>query len=313
MFAAPFRAWVQVSGEDRTRFLQGMLTNDVQALAPGEGVYAAVITQQAKMVSDVRAYCMPDCFVLDFPARAAPQARSWLERFVVADDVEFAPVEASLVAAEGPDAEAVLRRAGVLPPPGQFGARCVEWEGVSVRVAGASHTGEKGWVVGGARGAVEALRERLVRAGAVPVGAEALEVLRIEAGIPSIGIDMDGSTLILEADLQGAVSFRKGCYLGQEVVERVAARGQVKRLRRGFVLEEGRVAPGSRLFAGAREVGWITSAGWSPHLRKFVAMGYVRREWAEPGTELAVQGEGGAEGVTRVAGMPFYPQAGRCA
>jgi len=313
VFGAPFRAWVRVVGEDRANFLQGMLTNDVRRLALGEGAYAAFLTQQGRVVSDLRVYCMADGFLLDFPASSASAAQARLERFVVADDVEFVPLEDWLVAAEGPRAGAVLQRVGISPPPGRFGASCVPWGGHSLRVVGASHTGENGWLLGGPPDVAEALREALVRAGAEPVGTDAIEALRIEAGIPWIGIDMDDSTLVLEAELEGAIGFGKGCYLGQEVVERVAARGHVNRYRRGLVAESGPLAPGWRLSAGSREVGRITSAAWSPHLQKFVAMGYVWRECAEPGTELAVRDEGGARGIARVAALPLYSGARRTA
>jgi aminomethyltransferase len=173
-------------------------------------------------------------------------------------------------------------------------------------VARVTHTGEPGYLIFGSPEIAPWLWERSVAAGAEPVGLEAWQAARVEAGIPWVGVDMDESTLISEVGLEEAITYGKGCYLGQEVVERVTSRGQVQRRRMGLVsLDPGVPQSGAVLESGEREVGVITSAAWSPALRAGIAMGYLRREvWEEGNEVIAVEAQGKRR--LRVSRMPFY-------
>jgi folate-binding protein YgfZ len=287
-----------------------MLSNDVARLQPGQGTYAALLTQQGKIVSDVRVYVLTDEMWLDVPATRVAAVRESLERYIIADDVEFvdAPCWQPLVAVEGPQAGRVIlavtgEAADDLVP---FAHREFTFDGSHVRITAVSHTGERGYLICGDAAPAARLWEQCHAAGAEPVGMETLDVLRIEAGIPWHGRDMDDSTLIAEAGLDAAISYKKGCYLGQEVVERVAARGQVHRKLVGLVCEGRRVpSADAKLMSGGKEVGWITSATWSIARSAVIALGYVRREHWEPGSEVQVVLPDGTL-AAHVAGLPFY-------
>jgi folate-binding protein YgfZ len=305
-----FRGLLRVNGADRASFLQGMLSNEVAKLQPGEGTYAALLTQQGKLVSDLRVYVLADEVWLDVPAARADAVRAALERFLIADDVEFVADDAwaPLVVIEGPHAARVLvavageSMEGVPP----FTHRELRFDGAMVRAAAVSHSGESGYLIYGPPAVASKLWEHCHAAGAEPVGMDALHVLRVEAGIPWYGRDMDESMLVSEVGIESAISYRKGCYLGQEVVERIAARGQVHRKLMGLVCEGTSVpAPESKLVVAGNEVGWITSAVWSPARETVVALGYVKRECWDVGTEVRVTSPAG-ETIARVAALPFY-------
>ncbi len=306
VYDASFRQWLRAVGDDRVDFMQGMLSNDVRALRPGGGTYATLLTQQGKIVSDLRVYAAEDHLLLDLPSIAAAAARAALEKLIVADDVELEPLELVLLGIEGPRFAEILQQSGAAVPPGDG----LAWNetaigGVPVRLALASHSGEVGALLGCAPADAAAVWAALRRAGAEPVGAEALDALRIEAGVPWMGVDMDDGVLVMEAGLAGAVSFTKGCYLGQEVVERVSARGHVNRRRAGLEIPSGDVQSGAALFVEARDVGHLTSVARVPGRRGSIGMGYVRREHLDPGTELEV-GSPGSGVRARLAPLPFH-------
>jgi folate-binding protein YgfZ len=304
-----FRALLRLIGGDRVSFLQGMVSNDVAALQRGQGTYAAFLTQQGKIVSDVRVYMLEDELWLDVPLARATAVREGLERYIIADDVEFGDtVSVPLSVIEGPLAGRVL--VGVLGESlegmAPYAHREVPFDGAGVRVTAVTHGGEPGYLVCGPPAVGATLWQRCRAAGAEPVGMDALDVLRIEAGLPWFGRDMDESTLISEVGLEAAISYRKGCYLGQEVVERVAARGQVQKKLVGLVCDGSQVpAPHAAVQHAGKEVGWVTSATWSPAAQAVIAMGYARREAWDPGAELTVQAAAGSV-AARVVELPFY-------
>lgn len=305
-----FRGLLRLTGTDRVTFLQGMLSNDVAQLKDGEGTYASLLTQQGKLVSDVRVYVLADEVWLDVPAERTTAVRESLEHFIIADDVEFATGAgwAPLVAIEGPQADRVLvsvageSLTGLQP----YAHRTLTFDGMVVRVVATTHTGERGYLLFGDAEAGASLWKHCRAAGAEPVGMEALDVLRVEAGIPWYGRDFDDTMLVSEVGLEAAISYKKGCYLGQEVVERVAARGQVHRKLVGLVCEGEEVpAPDTKLMRDDKEVGWITSAVRSPARDAVIALGYARRESWDVGAEMRVAFENGAS-VARVVALPFY-------
>ncbi len=306
---ARFRALLRMTGSDRITFLQGMVTNDVAALQVGQGTYAALLTIQGRLVADLRVYVLADEIWLDVPTGRADAVRRALEQYIIADDVEFVAADdwATLIALEGPQASAVVQQ--VLPsgsaPSQQFAHHELAFDGSAVRVVATHHTGESGYLLLGKADDAAVLWQRGLAAGAEPVGMEALDVLRLEAGIPWFGHDMDEDTLISEVGLESAISYRKGCYLGQEVVERVAARGQVHRKLVGLTLTGTPPPAATTLEHDGKDVGWITSAAWSPARRKVVALGYVRREFWDPGVQVQVRTTGGLTLAT-VEPLPFY-------
>jgi folate-binding protein YgfZ len=310
---ARFRGLLRLTGGDRVTFLQGMVSNDVARLRDGEGTYAALLTQQGKLVSDLRVYVLGDEVWLDVPAARAQAVRENLERYIIADDVEFAPDDAwaPLVAVEGPQAAGVVQTVtgeavDTLQP---FAHRELSCEGGGVRVVATTHSGEQGFLLLSGPERSTMLWQRCRAAGAEPVGMEALDVLRVEAGIPWYDRDMDESMLISEVGIESAISYKKGCYLGQEVVERVAARGQVHRKLVGLTCD-GRAVPAAdaKLSREGKEVGWITSAVWSPARQGVIALGYVRRECWDAGCEMELTLADGHV-TARVVTLPFYTAA----
>lgn len=309
MWIAGFRRMLAAVGEDRVTFLHGMLSNDVKALSTGEGTDAALLTQQGKIVSDLRVYAERDRILLDVFAERADVVTAALEKFIVADDVELSvPDDAQpLIGITGPGAGAVLEAVlgGALPARRAVAHETRTVAGATLRVMAVDESNGAGYMLCGAPSRVTELWQALRAAGAQPIGMEALNVLRVEAGIPWYGIDMDEDVLLMETNLDRAVSFSKGCYLGQEVVERVAARGKVNKKLTGLTVD-GDTVPlhDATLAADGRDIGRITSAVRSPALQRVIALGYVHRDYLDPGTIVSVVAPS-AELKARVTTLPF--------
>jgi len=303
-----FRERVRVGGADRVDFLQGMLSNDVRTLAPGRGCPALLLSDQGKVVGDLVVVPLADAVLLDGMATAVAAVVAALERYVVADDVEVAALGGAdhAIGLYGPQAAATLARLGPGAPPGDpYGFATLDLAGSAVLTQRVPVPAPGGFLCYVPAAAAPAWWTRCLDAGVRPAGQRAFDVLRIEGGVPWHGRDVSAETLALEAPLEHAISFTKGCYLGQEVVERVSARGHVNRRLMGLEIA-GETAPeaGDRLFAGAREIGWVTSVAWSWRLSCTVALGYVRREYWAPGTALEVAARAGRLPVT-VRALPF--------
>jgi folate-binding protein YgfZ len=290
-----------VSGPDRASFLQGLLTNDIGALAAGTGCYAAWLTPQGRLLTDLHVLESGEMILLDVPAAQAGPTLERLDHFLFSEDVRLADLSGSLGSlwVHGPRAAAVLERVlgGVEALAGWADYRNAraEFGGQPAVVAKVSQLGVPGFVVyvGPARAA--ALAEALTGAGAVPAGPAALEAARIEAAYPLTGVDMDENTLPLEAGIEPrAISFTKGCYVGQEVIIRVMHRGHGRVARRLVLLQVsgGVPARGGAILAGDREVGSVTSAARSPRLGP-VALGYVHRDYVADGSRVEIQADGG--------------------
>ena len=320
LFSTP-RGSVRVSGADRVRWLNGMVSGDVAALTPGpehSGCYALMLTPKGSIIADLHVRLATDALLLDLERDATAEVIARLERYVITEDVALADVseEVERFALEGPQAAALLGAAGfeaqALAPEawlsGQVG-------GVPVQVAAWGLSGEAAFQIFVAAGQGGALSAALQdAAGALPdlvftLGdAEALEVLRIEAGVPRLGAELDEDVLPGEARLtERAVSFTKGCYTGQEIVARVESRGQVNHLLVALAFEGGLPAPGAALHAGDKPVGEVTSVCDSPH-RGAIGLGYLRRAQAEPGTR--VRWEGGTATVADLVGPGAARPAG---
>lgn len=306
LVALPWLDRLTVIGGDRIDFLQGMLSNDVKKLAIGTGCPALLLTEQGKVVADLTVLADEDAILLDGMASALVGAQAALERFIVADDVEIGPATDApkAFALLGPEFETVLARLAIVAPDAPCGHARLVSGGIACHVVRVSGPGAGGVVCWVAADAAAAWAEHCRTVGGVMLaGAEAFDVLRTESGVPWHGRDVSADTLALEAPYDAAISFKKGCYLGQEVMERVTARGHVNRKLVGLAMADDVVPDsGTHLFAAEREVGWVTSAVRSWRLGHGIALGYVRREYLEPGTVLTL-GPGGPP-VT-VHALPF--------
>jgi aminomethyltransferase len=258
----------------------------------------------------MRVFALDDEIWLDVPVQRRSIVRETLEKYIVADDVELAEDDAvaPLLSLEGPTS-ATIATAVLGESVGDLRMLAHARRGfrdAEVRVARASHSGEIGFLIFADTGVAAALWQRCVDAGAVPVGMDALDVLRVEAGVPWCDRDMDESVLAPEVGLDDAINYKKGCYIGQEVVERVASRGQVQRRLTGLICEgEDIPPPGTSLSLESNDAGAITSAVRSPALESVIALAYVRRVAWEPNTTVHL--ETGSE--ARVVGLPFYTAA----
>ncbi|HWP24517.1 MAG TPA: aminomethyltransferase family protein [Candidatus Binatia bacterium] len=307
------RGLLQLTGPDRLSFLQGMLSNDLKALKPFEGQYATLLTQQGKVVADLRVLCSLNSFYLDFWEHLKDRILDHLNRYLVADEVEIADRTAqyAILSLQGPRAEALLGSlTGSLALPAHSQHHTMATiEGTDVCIVRQSYTGQPGFDFIMPKASLKKIAELLTRRGesfaAAWMGEQALDILRIEAGIPRYGVDFTEDNLLLEVGIEHAVSFTKGCYLGQEVVERIRSRGHVNKKLCGLVLQgQAPASPGDKLYGGAREAGVITSSVFSPQLKRPIALGYVNKDFWEPGTDLFVHRDTGTIGAT-VARLPF--------
>jgi folate-binding protein YgfZ len=287
---------IGVTGGDRAVYLQGLLTNDIQVLTAGSGCYAAWLTPQGRMLTDIHLFESGDMILLDVPAAELPAMMQRLDQFRFSEDVQFADLSKELEAVwvHGPAVPAMLEQVlsgatGLASWPEYHNSRAA-FEGAPLVVARVSQLGVPGFCayVEPARSAD--LRRGLVAAGAVEAGQTALEVARIEAGYPVFGIDMTYETIPLEAGIEDrAISLTKGCYVGQEVIIRVLHRGHGKVAKRlvALVVEGGVPEAGARIFAGDKHIGVVTSAAHSSRFG-MIALGYVHRDFVAPGTGVAV-------------------------
>src|SRR5262245_5512893 len=303
------RGKVEVTGRDRVSFLQGMLSSDVKALQPGQGCPAAFLDAHGKIVSLLAVHCLADRLILELDRQLVESTLAALDRYLISERVEFedASGASGILTLAGPAARAITEATvGQAIPelPDRHHAHFAG-NGLEVRVVRSEETGEDGYDLWASPAAAPLLWERALAAGARPVGAEAWNVLRVEAGVVWRGVDVDASTHVMEAPLETGYSLSKGCYIGQEVIARVTYRGHVNRKIVGFRFPDGRIPdPGAAVRAGEAEAGRITSPVVSPRLGG-LALGFLRREHWEPGTRGEVAGAGGPV-TAEVTALPFY-------
>jgi folate-binding protein YgfZ len=312
---------LRVTGPDRAAWLQGLLTNDIAAVKPGGGCYAAYLTPQGRMIADIRVLERGDFMLLDVPAAQKAFVLERLTTFIIMEDVAVDDVTDSLarVAVHGPGAAALLE--GVvkvdhdtpaiasLASLAEHASTVAEFDDHPVVIAGSRELGDAvtGFDLYCPAPVKDDLLRAIVAAGAEPIADGAWHALRVEGGRPLFGVDMTTETIPLEAGIEDrAISFTKGCYVGQEIIIRVMHRGHGRVARKLVGLTP--VAPSAAgdtiaadtpLFAGEKSIGRITSAAWSPRANQWIAMGYVQRDSAEPGTHITL-GQPGAGGVEAV-------------
>lgn len=305
------RAFLIATGADHVDFLHRMLSNDVKDLEAGQGNYSLLLTAQAHIVADLYLWRMDDHMLLETHWATRDKLRETLERYIIADDalLEDQSDRLTVLSVEGPRAAALLAAAGAQTLPGkEFNHTWVILsEQTPVHVARVSQTGSEGYELIFLTEFAQNVWDALTAAGSQvpwkPVGLAALNVLRTEAGIPWYGVDMVETTLPPEAGLETrAISYTKGCYLGQEIIERIRSRGHVNRKLAGFFIEgDGVPAAGTKLVAEGKEVGEITTAVHSPTLNRVIALGYVRSEQLLPHNRLELS----SGGIAEVTSLPF--------
>lgn len=312
-----FRGRLCVVGADRARFLHGQVTNNVKDLKTGNGCYAAITTNKGKLQSDLNVHCLAEELLLDFEPGLAAKIIERLEKFVVADDAQVVDVAAhyGLLSVQGPQAASVVTALGLfaaLPEKPFQSVKASDPTLGELYLANLPRTGSAGFDVFVPVAAMGAVADKLIlaakQAGGRACGWTALEVARVEAGVPRFGADMDETNLPQEAGIETrAVSFSKGCYIGQEVINRIRTMGQVSRALRGLRLPDALPAlpaRGDKLFHDGKEVGHLTSAVASPSLQANIALGYVRKECNAVGTELTLRNAAG-EWPVRITALPF--------
>jgi tRNA-modifying protein YgfZ len=269
------RGKIKLTGEDRARLLHAMTTNHIQQLMPGDGCYAFFLNDKGRVLADANVLCRPDYFLLDVEPEIRESLYQHLDHYIIADDVtlEDATEAVATIAVEGPQSAEVMQRVGAPLPEADYAS--VDWReawGESL-VARLNSTGSAGFFVFGPVAEKAALISRLEAAGAEPADAEAARIVRIEHGKPRYGEDISERFLAQEANQPRALHFSKGCYLGQEIVERVRSRGQIHRVLMPLTLDTKEPPPRGTKLENATE---IMSAEYSPALGKVVALGYVR-------------------------------------
>jgi folate-binding protein YgfZ len=287
------RAKISITGADRVRWLNGMASNNIRDLAVGHGEYAFLLNAQGRIQADLYVYNLGDSLMLDVDGRQKDKVLSHLDKFIIMDDVEVKDASETLTAigVAGPRAQEILRQAGIEAPdlaPLQFcsptcNCDCGCTQCTLVRGDSPTGTAYEIWL---APDKVKSTWDALVAAGATPAGTHAAELFRISLGIPQFGVDIRERDLPQETGQTRALNFTKGCYLGQEIVERIRSRGAVHRQFTAFKVEGAAPEPGTKIVAADKEVGEITSSATLPLPSGDtpVALGYLRREAA--GKEL---------------------------
>jgi folate-binding protein YgfZ len=305
------RRLIALTGADRLTYLQGLLTNDVAALAPGTGCYAALLTAQGRMIADMKVLETGTRALIDVHESVASTVRDKLEQFIFSEDAQVADLSdrVRVVGLYGPSAAQILER--IAPAQGTFGSMALFENRVLTTSAGAitlvrsDDVGVEGFDLVADAADASSMIAALTQAGAVRVDRDTTEVTRVEAGRPAWPHDMDDSTIPLEAGIEDrAISLTKGCYVGQEIIIRVLHRGHGRVAKRlvGLRLDEGPIpTAGDRIRSGDRDIGAVTSAVFSPCAGSPLALGYVHRDFVEPATPVVVVQDGRSQQASVVS------------
>jgi len=310
------RGKLRVTGEDRVKWLQSVISNDLLSLQPGQGRYSSFLTHKGKMLTYFRAYMQTDTIMLEDAGEIGETTYGALRKFLLYGTkakMDNCAESWGLLLICGPKSAATVRAAfgtdvGDLKPVDFVPATIA---GQSALIARTEETGEEDYEILLPVDGLVTAWERLMEAGKVhgikPMGSQAREALRIEAGIPKAGPDLNEEIVPPEANLEGkAFSLSKGCYPGQEVVARMDTYGNVRRHLVGLTVKGSTVPPkGAKLFSGDREIGWISSAAHSPQMNEVIALGFPLRDFSTAGSALSVDIDGTRHEAT-VHTLPFY-------
>ena len=305
-----WRAKISLSGKDRVRWLNGMITNNVRDLAVGNGLYAFVLNPQGHILGDLYAYNLGESILLDTDQSQAAKLAELLKRYIIMDKVELTNISDKLTAIgiAGPKSADTLHHAGFeFPELAPLTIAEITWRDSEVsvvrresaRLGNAQNDSYEIWL---APEHVNSVWQALLEAGATPVGSEAFELYRIAMGIPRYGQDIRERDLPQETEQTHALHFQKGCYIGQEIVERIRARGAVHRKFTGFLIDGPLPAPGTKVQLEGKDLGEITSVASLPTASgaRAVALGYLRREIAGPSRVFQA-----GEARATVSDLPF--------
>ena len=310
-----YRAYFRFRGPDRVRYLNAILTNNIKDLAAGRGNVSLLLNPQGHILAEIETYAEEESLFCVSYAMIREQLGEWLEKYIIMDDVTLADEseEHGTLAIEGPKAEEVAREVAGLELSGLEELQRMETAVAAIPcwatkrspggIAGCEFVGARGrlaelWAV---------LLEAVKRRGGGPTGYAALSAQRLSQGVAWFGYDFGEKQIPHEAGLQDThISYTKGCYTGQEIVERVRSRGQVNRQRVGLIFEGAGVpGAGETLSAEGKEAGTVTRAARSSFFSRAIGMGYVRREYAKSGSKLSWSG-----GAAVVAKFPEALEAG---
>jgi folate-binding protein YgfZ len=311
------RVHLRITGTARAKFLQGILTNDTDLLKPGRGLYAAILTAKGKMQADLTVYAASEWYWVDAEPEVAARLPALLSRYTIGTDAEVADLSTShrTLGLYGPSAPRLVATAfsGLLPPTSALAVTEGDWSGHRIMIAEAGYPGTPGYKLLLPSAAVDVTRQALVSGGAANAEPDALETVRIESGVPRFGVDMTEDNFPPEARIETrAVSYTKGCYLGQETIARIKTYGHVNRLLVGLLPEADQPIPrGAKLYhpdvtsvlRERKEAGYVTSSVYSPGLKRIIALGYVHRTIEAPGTVVTI----GQDAPVRatIAALPF--------
>jgi folate-binding protein YgfZ len=276
------RTKILLTGDDRTRWLNGMVTNNVRDLAPGHGLYAFLLNPQGKIQGDFYAFNRERDIALDMERSQASKLLAIFDHYIVMDDVNVddASDRIAAIGVQGPKARPVLRAAGIdVPELVPLRWTTLTWHGSEITLVRAEAWKGEAYEIWLSPESSPRVLPALTQAGAAPVGPSAQRIYRMAAGIPLYGEDIRERDLPQETGQERALHFAKGCYVGQEIVERIRARGQVHRIFSGFDLTAPCV-PGDKVVAEGKDVGEITSTATitMPKGDRVIALGYLRRE-----------------------------------
>jgi len=297
-----WRSKLIITGEDRVRWMNGMVTNNVRDLALNTGAYNFLLNPQGRIQADLYVYNRGEYLVVDTDAWQASKLQEIFHKYIIMDDVEVSDAGDKLtsIGISGTKSATVLQASGLPTDLAalQLADSVVENIGVSLVHADNGKSYEL-WM---SPANAATVWNNLLRNGAQPVGAEALELARIAAGVPRYGQDIRERDLPQETEQSRALNFRKGCYVGQEIVERIHSRGQVHRKFTGFCFTGAAPAPGAKIESNGKEVGEITSVALLPvsGQSSSIGLGYIRRDVGTPGAEVMVNGA-----RATVANLPF--------
>jgi folate-binding protein YgfZ len=293
-----FRAFLSIAGSDRVRWLNGMVTNNIRDLALGHGLYAFLLNPQGKILGDMNVYNLGETLLVETDGSQVEKLLATFDHYIIMDDVEVTNISQRQTALglSGPKSREILNSAGIkvpeIEPLRMITPQCVcDCECAACTVVRGDDGPQESFEVWLAPRDVLKTWQALIAAGATAVGSEALEIRRIAAGVPLYGVDIRERDLPQETEQMRALNFNKGCYVGQEIVERIRSRGNVHRKFTGFVAEGAAgFATGDKVVAGDKEVGEITSVATLRTVsgEQTVALGYIRREVGVPGREVTV-------------------------
>ncbi len=286
---------ILIQGQDRASFLHNMVSNDIKSLLPGNYRYATLLTPKGKMISDLHIYALENHLLIALNENLVQPVIDKLSAFIISEDVQIQDATTSygLLSLQGPQSTSF--------------AQTINFDSFKTKIFPHSRTGEEGydvWIP--TENLIPLWKHLKTGEKTTPIGMQAYQILRIEAGIPLFGVDMNQNTIPNEANLENAISWNKGCYPGQEIVARIKYLGGVRKLLSGFILERERVPnPQSKIFRGNKEIGYITSSTHSLALKKPIALGIIKKTDTDDGTQIEIE-DGNEKRIGEITTLPFY-------